>query len=348
MPDNSYSISHKIDIFTHILPTRYRQALYRKAQRNLSTSIESSLEAQHNHTPALFDMGIRFKQMDGYGGLRHVLTLVVPPLEVVASPGDAAELAQIANDETAELVTKYPDRFVAGVASLPMNDIDASLRETERAIEELHLKGIQLYTAIDDKPLDSPEFMPIYEKMAEYDLPIWLHPVRVRSIQDYKNEAYSKYRIFHVFGWPYETSAAMTRLVFSGVLEKFPDLKFITHHCGGMVPYFSQRLEGQGQAMIDKRGHFIGESPANLSRPVLEYFKKFYADTALGGFAPGLMCGYAFFGADHVAFGTDAPYGPERGVDRNKAEINAVNEMSISSAEKQKIFQGNAKRILRI
>jgi len=188
--------------------------------------------------------------MDNHEGLRQVLTITAPPLEIVARPRDAVELAKLGNDELAELVAKYPDRFAAGVACLPMNDIDAALKEAERAIEALNMKGVQIYTPCNGKALDSREFLPLYEMMAKYDLPIWLHPTRGRDTPDYQGESHSKYWIFHSIGWPYETTAAMVRLVSSGILERYPSLKIITHHCGGMVPYFGQRIA----AMADPRG----------------------------------------------------------------------------------------------
>ena len=333
----------KIDMFTHILPVKYREALYKKAQRGLYLEEQNNLEVHHNLTPALFDLENRFSMMDKFEGLRQVLTMITPPLELVTTPSDAAELAKMANDELAELVAKYPDRFVAGVACLPMNNIDAAYREAERAVSELNLKGIQLFTPCAGTPIDSPEFLPLYEIMARYDLPVWIHPLRGRDKQDYEDESYSKYRIFHILGWPYETTAAIMRLVFSGVLERYPNLKFVTHHCGGLLPFLVQRLVHQSKrAMKDKEPI---EKDIGLSRPVLEYFKMFYGDTAIHGHIPGLMCGYAFFGADHMVFGTDAPLG---GADRIEAEIISVDGMKIPDLDRQKIFEGNARRILHI
>lgn len=337
----SSMISSKIDIFCHILPAKYRQALYKKAQRGLYLEADDDLESHHNSTPALFDLDLRFRIMDQYEGVRQVLTIAAPPLEAVAGPEVTVGLAKLANDGIAELVEKYPERFVAGVAYLPMNDVDAALDEAKRAITELNLKGVLVYTPVDGKPLDSPEFMPLYEMMAGEDLPIWIHPVRGRDTPDYKNESYSKYRIFHIFGWPYETTAAMCRLVFSGLFDKYPNLRFITHHCGGMVPFFSQRLADQSQGMFDQG---YAETKLSLKQPPIEYFKKFYGDTALGS-THGLTCGYAFFGAEHILFGTDMPFG---GAPRIGRIINSIEEMAIPGPDKVRIFEENAKKILRL
>jgi predicted TIM-barrel fold metal-dependent hydrolase len=318
----------KIDIFCHILPRKYNEVLLKKSKPCYYHKTNSS-------KPALIDLDIRFRVMDKYEGLRQVLTLGAPPIEYAVSPKDAVELARMANDEMAELVNKYPDRFVAAVASLPMNDIDDSLRETERAIKELKFRGIQIASSINGKPLDSPEFLRLYERMAQYDLPIWIHPTRDRDIPDYPGEKSAKYGLFVAFAWPFETTIAMGRLVYSGVMEKYPNLKIVAHHCGAMLPFFSARIPpvsaaGEGEIM-------------KLTRQPAEYFKRFYGDTVLGSNTSALMCGYTFFGADQMVFATDYPYTGEVGIE---AVVKAVERMNITEEEKAKIFSKNAMRIL--
>ncbi len=206
----------------------------------------------------------------------QVLTLASPPLEEIGDPQKSLELARIANDEMAELVMKYPDRFAAAVAALPMDNMDNALKEVDRAIKDLHCRGVQIYTPIKDKPLDSPEFFPLYEKMCEYDLPIWVHPHRPLLILIIESEDISKYNISATLGWVYETSVAMFRLVISGVLEKYPKLKFITHHGGAMMPFLEKRLI----SFINSGERLRGESlTTNLRQPAIKYFKMFYADT---------------------------------------------------------------------
>jgi aminocarboxymuconate-semialdehyde decarboxylase len=326
----------KIDIFSHILPPRTKAVLFKKAMPCNYIDTDAG-------RPALFDLDRRFRAMDQFEGLRQVLTLGLPPLEYVLSPADAADLARMANDEVAELVSRYPDRFVAAVAGLPLNDVDASLRETERAIHDLNFKGIQIFSSINGKPLDRDEFMGLYEMMAAYDLPIWIHPARDKIVPDYPDETYSKFTLFTAFGWPYETTLAMARLVFSGILEKFSTLKFITHHCGAMIPFFYKRV------LLVREGPEPGKGTA-LTQPALEYFKKFYADTVLGGSTEALMCGHAFFGADHLLFGSDYPYpgGPEHGDVALGEVIQSVEMMNIQHEEKTRIFSKNARRIVRL
>jgi aminocarboxymuconate-semialdehyde decarboxylase len=245
----------------------------------------------------------------------------------------------------AELVLKYPDRFSAAVACLPMNDMDAALKEVDRAINDLKFRGVQIFSPINDKPLDSPEFLPLYEKMSKYNLPILIHPERAVDYPDYRTEKRSRYMIFSNFGWPYETTVAMTRLVFSGVLEKYPNLKIVTHHCGGMIPYLEQRIVGSYDHAEMLRGSRYKQ---NLTKPPIDYFRMFYNDTAIYGSTPGLMCAYAFCGADHLLFATDFPYDSQFGERYTRQTIESIQNMAIPDGEKSAIFEGNARKLFRL
>ena len=186
----------KIDVFPHIIPLKYKEALYKKTMSDKGPQGRREVD-KIEAIPSLFDVDVRFRIMDKYEGLLQVLTLGAPAVEDIAAPKDAVELAQIANDGMAELVTKYPDKFVAAVACLPMNDMDAALKEVDRAINELRFRGVQISSDINGKPLDAPEFMPLYEKMAYYNLPILIHPETKapHEVPDYPNETESKYLI---------------------------------------------------------------------------------------------------------------------------------------------------------
>lgn len=329
----------KIDIFAHILPPKYKKALYKVAPSGFY--LQDVIET----LPTLFDIQYRFRIMDKFENLKQVLTLSSPPVELVAQSQKAIDLARLANEEMAELVLKYPSRFAAAVACLPMNNIDAALKEVDRAINDLKFRGVQIYTPINDKPLDSPEFILLYEKMSQYNLPIWIHPERAVDYADYRTENRSRYMIFHIFGWPYETAAAVTRLVFSGVLERYPNLKIITHHAGGMIPYLEERITGAyDHAEVLRRAKY-GQG---LTKPPIEYFKMFYYDTAIYGSTPSLMCAYAFCGADHMLFGTDMPYDSQLGERYTRQTIEAIERMDISELGKKEIFEDNAKKLLRL
>jgi predicted TIM-barrel fold metal-dependent hydrolase len=319
-----------IDIFTHILPPMYREALEKLAARGRISS--SRAEGLQRSNAVLLDVNLRLKVMDELPDIMQVLTMVGPPLEAIAKPEDTVDLAKIANDEMAELVAEHPDKFMAA-AVLPMNNLDAALKEVDRAINDLEMSGVQIFTSINGKPLDLPEFLPLYQKMAQYDLPIWLHPFKEMTEPDYPGEEGSRYGLAAIIGWPHATSMAMMRLSASGVLEKYPNLKFITHHSGGTVPYLAGRI---------RNSPFKYE---NLTKPIIDSLTLFYHDTAVQGNMPNLMCAYAFCGADHMLLGTDFPMVTSNLV---KETIRSVYEMTISGAEKKKIFEGNARRILKL
>jgi len=332
-----YSV--KIDAYSHISPPRYTEVLRKDYPGFYNNMLGPCVP--------LYDLDQRFRIMDKYENIVQVLTVgPVPSLESFADPQQSVELAKLANDEMAELVLKYRDRFVAAIALLPMNNIEAALKETDRAITELSFRGIYVHSNINGKPLDSPEFLPLFEKMVEYNLPIYIHPWRGDEFADYQTEKESKYRIASTFGWPYETTVAMTRLVFSGILEKYPNLKVVTHHCGGMVPYYEQRI-------LQHYGSHERSHPAKylhgLTKTPLEYYKMFYNDTAIHGNTPALMLAYHFWGADHLVFGADMPLGDHYfGFRSYRQTINAIEAMDITDDEKKKIFVDNALNLLRI
>ncbi len=325
----------KIDIFAHVVPLKFKQALEK----------EIGSVAMVDALPTMYDMEKRFRIMDKFEDLMQVLTISLPPPESVKNKIKAASLAKLANDEIAELVSKFPERFAAGIACLPMNDMDAALKEADRAIKDLKFRGVQIFTPINDKPLDSPEFFPLYEKMCEYNLPIWIHPTREFNYPDYRTEKISKYGISALFGWVYETSVAMVRLIYSGVMEKYPGLKFITHHAGAMVPFLEKRVTG----FADFAEMSLGSTNKGYFRkPMIDYIKMFYVDTAIYGNTSGLMCSYATYGPEHMLFATDFPYDNQWGLRYTKATIASVENMVISEQERKMIFEDNARSLLRL
>lgn len=329
----------KIDVFTHFAPPAYRAALKKKVSKK--PYLLSPLEV----TPAINDMEARLRIMEPFDDYAQVLSLAGPPLDAVVSPEDGAQLATIVNDEMAQLQTRYPQHIVGAIATLPMHHMEAAVKEAERAVLDLGLKGVQIHSAVAGKPLDNEEFFPLYEMMSQFNLPIFLHPMRRRETPDYPGEDHSRFWIWQVLGWPYETAVAMTRLVFSGVFDRFPDLKFVVHHCGAMVPFFSQRIEG----CYDYADVFFNTKYLRrLRKPLLDYFRLFYADTAIHGYTPGLMCGHDFFGPEHILFASDMPHDSQGGVKYIRDTIAGVDRMNIAASEKQMIFEGNARRLMRL
>jgi len=337
----------KVDIFPHIFPKAFFDRMKEMAERNpaLAGQIKRWL-----HIPVLWDLDARLRMMERFRGYRQILTLSLPAIEFLAGPEDSPELARIANDGMAEIVAQHPQQFPAFVASLPMNNVAASIDEMDRAIGDLGAKGVQIFTNMNGRPMDEPEFYPVFERMVKkYDLPIWVHPTRTAKFSDYPTETKSKYEIYWLFGWPYETSAFMARLVFSGMMEKLPELKIITHHLGAMAPFFDARI-GLG---MDQLGSRTADEDYTVilkrmaKRPV-DYFKMFYADTAINGSAPAIRCGLDFYGSDHVLFGTDCPFDPEGGPMFIREAIRAIDSLKLREGDRRKLYFGNAIQMLRL
>jgi aminocarboxymuconate-semialdehyde decarboxylase len=330
-----------IDIFNHFMPKAYFDRLGHLIPGH-------PVLAAFPRLTTLIDVEARLRLMDEFGDVQHVLSLANPPLELIAPPDKTPEIARFANDQLAEICRKHPDRFPAFIASLPMNNIEASVAETDRAIRDLGARGIQLFTNVAGKPLSAPEFRPVFARMAAHDLPVWVHPMRAAQFSDYASEPMSEAEIWFSFGWPYETTACMTRLIYSGIFDEFPGLKIVSHHMGGMIPYFPSKIN------LGFRQIFFGTPEKNpvaveagLKKRPVEYFKMLYADTALGEVAP-TRCGHAFFGTGHCLFATDAPFDSEQGRVLMRNTIAAVNALEIPQADKQRIFEGNARALLRL
>jgi predicted TIM-barrel fold metal-dependent hydrolase len=333
----------KIDVFTHILPERYVERMQQVAPsfKDVGKRVRG--------VPMLVDLDVRFRIMDAHDGYQQILSMSTPPVDAFARGADAVDLAQRGNDGMAELVDRHPDRFPGFIASLPMNDVDAAMQELERSISALGARGIQLCSNVSGSALDAPDFQPIFAAMAAYDLPVWLHPYRNADIPDYTTESRSEYEIWWTFGWPYETSVAMARLVFSGLFDRYPDLKVITHHMGAMIPYFEGRIgPGCDQLGVRTSDRDYRALLKQLKKRPFDYFKMFYADTALfGGFEP-TVCGLRFFGVDQVLFASDAPFDPEGGSMYIRETIGVVDRLPVTEGEREQIYWRNAVRLLKL
>jgi len=334
----------KIDIFNHIFPERYVAGM-----RQVAPDYKDAGKRVRG-VPMLIDLDVRFRVMDAFEDYQQILSIATPPIEVYApGPPEAVELARRANDGMAELVARHRDRFPGFIASLALNDPDAAMREIDRAILDLGARGIQIFTNVRGKPIVAPEFLPLFEKMAAYDLPIWLHPYRGADVPDYPTEERSLYEIWWTFGWPYESSAAMARIVFAGLFDRFPDLKIITHHMGAMAPYLEGRL-GPGWDQLGARTSDEDYSVVlkALKKRPLDYFRMFYADTALFGAYDATVCGLRFFGADRVLFASDSPFDPEKGPMYIRETIAIIDRLPITAEERERIYWGNAVRLLKL
>jgi aminocarboxymuconate-semialdehyde decarboxylase len=298
----------------------------------------------------LWDLEARVELLGQWPEVRQILTLGLPHPEGLGAPDVSIVAARTANDGMAEACRRWPEKFPAFVASLPMNDVPAALEEMDRAILTLGARGIQIGTNILGRPLDEPEFFPVFERMANHHrLPIWMHPLRQQSFADYRSEPKSRYEIWQVLGWPYETSAAMARIVFSGLFDRLPELRIITHHCGGMLPYFSGRAESLWAQLGSRTAdEDYSQLLKRMTKPLIEYFRMFYGDTVLGGSASALRCGLDFFGPDRVVFASDCPFDPEGGAMFIREGIRSIADLNLAHDVERKIYYTNAIRLMRL
>jgi aminocarboxymuconate-semialdehyde decarboxylase len=334
----------KIDVFNHIWPRPFFDHLQKVVPtfRDMGKRVTS--------VPMLMDLDIRFRVMDRFGPeYLQVLSLSSPPLEVMADPTTAQLLARIANDSMAELVAAYPDRFAGFIAILAMNDPAGMLAESARAMKDLGAVGTLVYTNAAGRALDEPDFQPFFDLMAAHDRPIWLHPTRPATFSDYAAESKSKFEIWWTLGWPYETTAAMARLVFSGIFDRLPALKIITHHGGGIAPMLEGRL-GPGWDQLGTRTSDEDYQTLlrKLKRRPLDYFRLFYADTALFGSRPATELALQFFGPERMLFASDAPFDPEQGPMYIRETIDILERLDVDERTRRRLFHGNAIDLLRL
>lgn len=324
-------MTQRIDVWTHILPAAYFARL--QGYGSASGPLKRWLTL-----PSLHDLDVRFRLMDGFEGYGQVLTPSLPPIEDLAEAEEAADLARLMNDGIAELAAKHPERFPAFAGAVSLLDVDAACREIER-LAGLGAAGAQICTSVRGAPLDEARFLPFFDTVAAHGMAIWLHPTRPATVADYPSETTSRYEIWWCFGWPYESSAAMARLVFSGLFDRHPALRIVTHHLGAMIPFFAGRIaQGWGAQMgVRTPASDAKLLPAPLKRAPSEYFRLFYGDTALSGSAAAIACGLDFFGPEHVLFGTDFPYDAEGGAFMIRETIRALDDLALAPATRMAI-----------
>ena len=334
----------KIDIYNHVIPMAYLEKM-----KQLSK--DPGIVKRMSGLRMLWDIEARVAMLkEKFPEVQQVLTLGLPSPELLGGPDVSPELARIANDGMAGMCRRWPEQFPAFIASLPMNNVPAALEEMDRAIGTLGARGIQICTNVAGRALDEDEFFPVFERITQHhDMPIWMHPARPATRTDYVNETKSKYEIWQVLGWPFETSVAMSRIVFSGLFDKLPTMRIITHHCGGMLPYFAGRAETLWAQLGSRTAdEDYGAILKRMSKTPIEYFKMFYGDTVLGGSSSALRCGLDFFGADRVVFASDCPFDPEGGPMFIREGMRSVEDLNLSDDDKRKIYFGNALKLLKL
>ena len=326
-----------IDAFCHFFPPKFFELLSKTSGG--TTDIGKRIQGVRT----IHDLEARLRMMDEFNDYTQVVSLGLPPLDGIARQDQTPELARVANDGLAELCEKHPDRFAGFVGALPMNAPDAAAKEAERILLYGKASGLQLHTNVNGACLDEQRFLPIFEIAEKSNKPILLHPARKPDFPDFAAEKTSKYEVWTIFGWPYETSATMARLIFSGIMTRLLGLKILTHHMGAMIPFFDARIE-TGWATLGSRtsGEDYSQILPSLGKPLLECFRTFYGDTALCGGRAGIVCGLEFFGVDHVLYASDAPFGPDGGGAYIRSTMKVVECLDLSKNDKEKICYRNA------
>lgn len=332
-----------IDVFCHLMPKRYAE-LAMSESPNKSHMFVRALKMR-----AMSDMDYRAQVMEKFPGYKQIPNIVSPPVELFAGPDKSPKIAAIGNDEIKEIVEKYPEFYEGFIAGIPFNNVAASVEEIKRC-KDMGAKGIQIYTHMNGEAIDQEKYWPIYEICEKLDLPILIHPVGGQMTPEFPKEDRSKYELWFLIGWPYQTTVAMCRLAFAGIFEDFPELKIITHHVGAMIPMLEGRI-GNGLKMYGGRtAPELREQLTNtrLQGNPLDTFKKFYVDTASFGSASAIQCGLDFFGKDHVLFASDMPFDPEAGPGYIDRTLKAIDDLGLDDAVKTAILSGSAERIFNL
>jgi aminocarboxymuconate-semialdehyde decarboxylase len=328
----------RIDAYTHFFPKKFFDKMSDIAgdYKDMGKRVRA--------LPALFDLDHRKKIVDLYPDYAQILSYPQPPIEKLAQGGAIDELCVLINDGFAELCAKERRHFPGWVAQVSLAGSDAGAGEAERAITELGALGVQVYTNVAGKPIDLPEYESFWAKMNDLGRPVWLHPARGAETPDYPlYEKKSLYEIWWGLGWSYETACAMARLVFSKIIDRYPKLRILVHHFGGIVPMLEGRL-GPGWDVLGSRTtdeDYVALRKSLKKRP-LDYFKQdFYADTAVFTARPATVCGLDFYPLDKVVFASDCPFDPEKGTMYPRETLKILDSLPMSKADRDKIYFKN-------
>ena len=321
-----------VDCQSHVFPKEYAEIIRKntgsvQAQEKDGTYLVSYGEIyKFMLNTQVYDPKLKLKDMDAAGiDVSMVSTNIPGPERLLPELG--LEGSRTINDYIAELCTKYPGRFY-GLASLPLQDVPAAINELKRAVHDLDLRGIILYSHINGKPVDSPEFEPLYEQAEKLGIPLVLHP----TVPTW-GDVIKQYSMIPMIGLMIDTSIAMLRIILSGILERHPDLLIVHPHCGGVLPYLMPRVEDQTEVK--------GRGRENIKASPGEYYRKVYMDLVSPS-ALAMQYAYDFSDADHLLFGSDHPWVTIDTI------MHHFNLLSISENDKAKILGLNACRLFRI
>ena len=277
-------------------------------------------------TEPMTNMDMRLKDMEDAGVDMQALSLSVPGVDFL-KPGEGLQYAQISNDEITKVCHRHPDHFV-GIASVPLKNTEMAIQEINRAVNKLGMKGVLIGSNIDGLFIDDKRFWPFFSEAEKLSIPIFIHPMTPPG-----NEAMNDYRLAPMIGFEMDLCLAVARIVFSGLLEGYPQLKFIISHLGGAIPYLIGRIENCYNAYPECREN-ISDNPST-------YLHKIYFDT-VSFYEPALMCAYAFTKADKLVMGSDYPHV----IGDLKRAVTSIKNLSIPETAKNMILGENIQKLL--
>ncbi|MFC1872540.1 amidohydrolase family protein [Chloroflexota bacterium] len=330
-----------IDAYTHGIHGGYLEEIVNTGGSWAKNNVDIFIARTKENKPHAYDVKLRVDQLDRTG---IDLQVVSPPPTSDSNlmPNDLPSqlvYAQALNNNMARMVEDSKGRLI-GIGNVPLADFEKGGRqEMDRAINKLGLKGLIIASNLMGKPLDSPEFESFWAHAAETGVAVLIHPVAPFTTTSRSYEA--EYHLVNTFGWPFETILILSRLVFSGIMERYPTLKVVAHHLGGGIPFFWGRASESYANLVKTIGH-------DLPKPIFDYFSLFYYDTAVGGSAPAIKCAHEVFGANRMIFATDAPFGPGTGEDRLETYPRVIDSLGFPEEDNIKIFETNAKVVFNL
>lgn len=319
----------RLDAFSHVLPEPFFREMADRYPTTELTNFED---------PRFWSIERRLEDMAAYGIDRQVIMLALPPIWRGLDPDEALPLLRLANDEVARIAAEHPDSFVP-VGTVPFLG-GAYVDELDRCVEDLGMAGVQIFSNVDGRPLGVDSQRPFFRRVADHDVPIWLHP----QLHDWYPWI-DEYELHRILGWPFDTSVALARLVLGGYLAEY-DLDVVAHHMGGMIPHFAGRIATFYRARIQDPEIYPDMGWEVFDEPLETQFQQLYADTAIGGSVPSLGTGLEFFGADRLVFGTDYPFGPDEGRTFIEQNLAAIDRLDLSERDETRVFAGNARALL--
>jgi predicted TIM-barrel fold metal-dependent hydrolase len=315
-----------VDVHAHYFPKAYNDMLLRIGGRSLPEAARPSTARSMRHDD-ISGIPTRLQQMDDAEVQLQVLSPAASP-PYADKEADAVAAARLINDSYAELAAKFPGRFTA-VVSLPLPHIDASLREMERGLDQLGMLGVSMTCSCFDRSTAEAEFEPLYEEMNRRRTVLNYHPIQNGICSPMIND----YRFTVSVGASLEDSAIVLHLIARRVPERYPSIKYVIPHVGGIIPMLLRRLDNQAPRQYPD----LPERPSVTAR-------RFYYDTVSHGSQAALLCAWQAFGADHLVAGSDYPV--LLPFETYRQTFHYIRESSLPAADVDKILNHNAQRLL--